>query len=39
MCGYVRSRYPMTYLGINFFMLVNIFGLVDGIATRTHEIR
>jgi uncharacterized membrane protein YgaE (UPF0421/DUF939 family) len=31
-CGFMRSRHPRSYLGIVFFMLVNMFGLIRGIA-------
>jgi len=30
-CGYVRSKIARSYLGINFFMLVNMFALIRGI--------
>jgi len=30
-CGYIRSKIGRSYLGINFFMLVNMFALIRGI--------
>lgn len=38
-CGLVRSLYPICYLGMNFFMLVNIFGLVVAIELDQHDSR
>ncbi|KAI5820207.1 hypothetical protein BZA77DRAFT_341427 [Pyronema omphalodes] len=30
-CGYVRSKIARSYLGINFFMVVNMFALIRGV--------
>ncbi|ORY83183.1 hypothetical protein BCR37DRAFT_379175 [Protomyces lactucae-debilis] len=39
MCGWTRSRWTLSYLGINFFMIVQIFGLVNAIELAEHTVQ